>query len=208
MRLALAGRGPFGAASSPRPAAADFRVTRMPVARWKHVPLALSFLVALLGAMTALASRDEYQVKAAFLLNFAKLVKWPARAQPAPGDPIVLGVKGGASVVESLSSRLEGAEVGDHAVAVRVVSEASDIPGCHIVFFASGHETSALLDAARSHAVLSVGESEGFAARGGVVNFISEGKKLRFEINPAAAGQAEIEISSRLLRLAKLVTDQ
>jgi preprotein translocase subunit Sec61beta len=53
-----------------------------------------------------------------------------------------------------------------------------------------------------------VGESEGFATRGGVVNFFSEGKKLRFEINPQAAAQAEIEISSRLLRLAKLVADQ
>ena len=101
VRLALAGRGSFRAERAPRAAAPAFGVKRMPAARWRHLPLALSFLVALLGAMTALASRDEYQVKAAFLLNFAKLVKWPARAQPAPGDPIVLGVKGGASVVES-----------------------------------------------------------------------------------------------------------
>jgi hypothetical protein len=176
---------------------------------WRQVPLTLSFLVALLSAMPALATRDEYQVKAAFLLNFAKLVKWSARNQPAPGEPIVLGVVGEASVVESVSSKLAGARVGDHSVEVRSVSGASQVEGCHIVFVASGRNNEgAILEAAREQAALSVGESEGFANRGGVVNFFNEGKKLRFEINPQAAAQAQIEISSRLLRLAKLVADQ
>ena len=178
------------------------------VARRRHVPLTLSFLVALLHAMPALATRDEYQVKAAFLLNFAKLVKWSASHQPAPGQPIVLGIAGDANVIESMSSKLDGAQVGDHPVAVRTVSRASDVKGCHIVFVASGRDDGAILKAARAQSALSVGESEGFAARGGVVNFYSEGKKLRFEINTNAAAQAEIEISSRLLRLAKLVVDQ
>jgi len=175
---------------------------------WRHAPLTLSFLVALLSAMPALATRDEYQVKAAFLLNFAKLVKWSARNQPAPGEPIVLGVVGEASVVESVSSKLAGARVGDHSVEVRSVSGASEVEGCHIVYVAAGSDDRAILEAAREQAALSVGESEGFANRGGVVNFFNEGKKLRFEINPQAAAQAEIEISSRLLRLAKLVADQ
>jgi len=178
------------------------------MARWRHVPLTLSFLVTLLSAMTALAARDEYQVKAAFLLNFAKLVKWPAKNQPAPGQPIVLGIVGDAGVAKSMSSKLEGAQVGKHPVAVRIVSRAAQVEGCHIVFLASGRDDDAILEAARSRAALSVGESEGFAARGGMVNFFSEGKKLRFEINTDAAAQAEIEISSRLLRLAKLVADQ
>jgi hypothetical protein len=178
------------------------------MARWRHVPLTLSFLVTLLCAMTALASRDEYQVKAAFLLNFAKLIKWPAKNQPAPGQPIVLGVAGDASVVKSMSSKLEGARIGDHPVAVRSVSRAEDVEGCHIVFMASGRHDKAILEAAHSRAALSVGESQGFAARGGMMNFFSEGKKLRFEINTQAAARAEIEISSRLLRLAKLVVDR
>jgi hypothetical protein len=182
----------------------------MPMARWRHVPLTISFLVTLLSAMTAPASRDEYQVKAAFLLNFAKLVKWPAGSQPAAGQPIVLGVVGDANVLNAMSAKLEGAQVkvSGHPIAVRAVSRASHVAGCHIVFVASGRENSAILAAARSHAALSVGESQGFAARGGVVNFFNEGKKLRFEINTTAAAQAEIEISSRLLRLAKLVADQ
>jgi hypothetical protein len=178
------------------------------MARWRHVPLTLSFLVTLLSAMTALASRDEYQVKAAFLLNFAKLIKWPAKNQPAPGQPIVLGVVGSADVAKSMSSKLEGVRVGDHPVAVRIVSRAAEVEGCHMVFLASGRDDDAILEAARSRAALSVGESEGFAARGGMVNFFNEGKKLRFEINTDAAAQAQIEISSRLLRLAKLVADQ
>jgi hypothetical protein len=178
------------------------------MARWQLAPLTLSFLVTLLSAMTAAAARDEYQVKAAFLLNFAKLVTWPARAQPAAGQSIVLGVMGDAMVVEAISAKLEGARAGGHPMAVRAVSRAPDVEGCHIIFVASGRDNSAILEAARRHGALSVGESEGFAARGGVVNFFNEGKKLRFEINRAAAEQAEIEISSRLLHLAKLVADQ
>lgn len=182
------------------------RTHEMP--RWRHAPLTLSFLVALLSAMPALATRDEYQVKAAFLLNFAKLVKWSARNQPTPGEPLVLGVVGDASVIESMSSKLDGAQVGDNPVTIRTISRVSDVEGCHIVFVTSGRDDRAILEAARSQAALSVGESEGFAARGGVVNFYSEGKKLRFEINTEAAARAEIEISSRLLRLAKLVAGQ
>jgi preprotein translocase subunit Sec61beta len=117
-------------------------------------------------------------------------------------------VVGDASVVESMSSKLAGAQVGAHSVEVRSVAGVPEVEGCHIVFVASDRNEGAILEAARDQAALSVGESEGFATRGGVVNFFSEGKKLRFEINPQAAAQAEIEISSRLLRLAKLVADQ
>lgn len=177
------------------------------MARWRHAPLTLSFLVTLLSAVAVLASRDEYQVKAAFLLNFAKLVKWPESVWPAAGEPIVLGVMGEESVTKAMSEKLAGAKVGDHPVAVRILSRSSEVAGCHIVFMATGHDNRAILKAARSHAALSVGESEGFATRGGVINFFNEGKKLRFEINTTAAAEAGLKISSRLLRLAKLVSD-
>ena len=62
-----------------------------------------------------------------------------------------------------------------------------------------------LLAVARSASALAVGESDGFATRGGVINFFTEDRKLRFEINPEAARSAGLKISSRLLRLAVLV---
>ena len=52
---------------------------------------------------------------------------------------------------------------------------------------------------------LTVGESEGFAALGGIINLIVEGDQLRFEINPLAADHAGLKISSKLLSLAKIV---
>jgi hypothetical protein len=62
-----------------------------------------------------------------------------------------------------------------------------------------------VLDAARAHAALAVGESEGFARNGGVINFFVEDKRLRFEINTDAASRARLKVSSRLLRLAVLI---
>ncbi len=97
--------------------------------------------------------------------------------------------------------------MGDHPVVVKALSDASEVASCHIVFIAgqAGDGDQAVLAAARGHAALSVGEHDGFALRGGVINFYSEDKKLRFEINPKAADEAGLRISSRLLRLAKLV---
>jgi len=173
----------------------------------RHALAALLFLATLVSAAETLASRDEYQVKAAFLLNFAKLVEWPAAAQPAEGAPIVVGIMGDEKTARAISKKLGAARVGSHPLQVRSVSGAPDVAGCHIVFVAAGHEDAAILEAASGNAALSVGESEGFAERGGVINFVNEGKKLRFEINTQAADRAGLKISSRLLRLARLVSE-
>jgi hypothetical protein len=174
----------------------------------RHALTALLFLAMLVNAAGALASLDDYRIKAAFLLNFAKLVEWPAAAQPAAGEPLVLGVMGDEEAAHAISDGLGDARVESHPVRVRSVSVASDVAGCHIVFVAAGHEDAAILEAASGNAALSVGESEGFTERGGIINFINEGKKLRFEINTQAADRAGLEISSRLLQLAILVSEQ
>jgi YfiR/HmsC-like len=178
-------------------------------ARHRAGALALLLLATGLAAgALAQASANEYEVKAAFLLNFARLVEWPPSARPGPGEPMVFGVLGAADVASSVSHVLQGASVGDHPVVVKALSDASQVAGCHIVFIAGdepGDADQAVLAAARGHAALSVGEHDGFAVRGGVINFYSEDKKLRFEINPQAADAAGLRISSRLLRLARLV---
>jgi len=177
------------------------------MARWGRIAYGLALLAAFTIAGRIAASADEYGVKAAFLLNFAKLVEWPADAAPAAGMPIVFGVVGDESVTRAFTSGLEGARVDGHAVEVRSVAEAADVAGCHIVFVASDRSADAVVAAAPGHAALSVGEADGFATHGGVINFFSEGKKLRFEINTKAADRAGLKISSRLLRLAKLVSE-
>lgn len=170
----------------------------------------LLLVVATLVVLPAQAARDEYEVKAAFLLNFARLVAWPAKARPDAEEPIVVSVVGDARVERGITAGIGGTQVGSHPVLVRGISAAEEIAGSHILFVSRGepenlHE---ILAAARSHATLAVGESEGFASRGGIINFITKKKKLRFEINPDAARDAGLKISSRLLGLAVLVQEE
>jgi hypothetical protein len=163
-------------------------------------------LVAVL-ASPAGASRDEYEVKAAFLLNFARLVEWPEAARPAPTAPMVISVWGSPEVERAIARGIGAATVGEHPLVVRRIAGADELGGSHILFVSRDADASPgeLLEAARRHATLAVGESEGFAARGGAINFFTENRKLRFEINPDAAQAASLKISSRLLRLAVLV---
>jgi hypothetical protein len=161
-----------------------------------------------LAAPAGGASHQEYALKAAFLLNFARLVEWPAEVRPGEGEPLVVAVMGSASVRRVIAQGLEGARAGSHPLEVRRLENAAQIPGSHIVFVAGRGEPDAeLLDRSRSHKALSVGESPGFARRGGVIGLFTEEKKLRFEINVEAAKGAGIQLSSRLLRLARIIGD-
>ena len=169
----------------------------------------LLLLFATLLALPAGAARDEYEVKAAFLLNFARLVSWPETARPATRAPIVVGVLGDEQVTRGIAAGIGETKVGSHPVEVRGVSGAEELAGTHILFVGrkEPENVAELLAAASANAALAVGESPGFALRGGVINFFTRDKKVRFEINPAAAQRAGLKISSRLLRLAVLVED-
>jgi len=182
------------------------RLVRRRVARGITLAIALACAAAL-APRDAGAARGEYDVKAAFLLNFARLVTWPQSARPAPGEPVVIGVAGGEDAREAIARGIDGASVESHRVEVRGVEKPEQVSGAHILFVTRDLEqdAAALVEAARGGSALSVGESDGFAARGGIVNFFSEGNKLRFEINLEAARASGLQISSRLLGLARLV---
>lgn len=164
-------------------------------------------LVATLASAPVRASRDEYEVKAAFLLNFARLVEWPAAARPAEQEPLVVAVLGSEAVQRTIARSIGNASVGDHVISVRRISGPEEVAGSHILFVSreDSEDLAPILEAARAHAALAVGESQGFALSGGVINFFTEKKRLRFEINPDAARSAGLKVSSRLLRLAVLV---
>ena len=170
-----------------------------------RVRCALCLLAVLLGGAAMPESGDAVAARADFLLKFARLVEWPAGAQPVPEEPLVVGVAGDEAAAQAISQALAGRMLDENPVVVRRVASAGDVAGCHIVFLTSERDEASILAAAREHAALTVGESDGFAARGGVINFYEEDEALRFEINSAAADRAGFAISSRLLRLAKLV---
>ena len=161
----------------------------------------LHVLLLVLSAAAALHAQEvslEYQLKAAYLFNFVKFVEWPSAAGPGP---LVICVAGRNPFGGALAETVRGEYVNDRILATRVISMPE--PGCHVVFLPHGVAAMAYLRAARDSPTLTVGESPEFIAEGGIVNFIAEQGKIRFQISPVAAERADLRISSHLLRLAR-----
>jgi hypothetical protein len=140
----------------------------------------------------------EYQVKAVYLFNFAKFVEWPAEAQ---AGPLTICVAGQNPFGDALDEALRGESVNNRSLTARVIPGPE--PGCHVIFVPRGAATTAYLRAARGAPTLTVGETPDFLAQGGIINFILEGGKVRFQIDSKAAERADLRISSHLLRLAR-----
>ncbi len=150
----------------------------------------------------------EHRVKAAFLYNFAKFVDWPTNAFTSADAPFVIAVLGDVSLAQVLEQAVRGKSVGNHPIQTRRIGDVRHIEPCQILFVArSQAQHSAKVLAALGNAnVLLVGESPGFLAGGGAINFTNHEGQVRFEVNTAASERAGLKISSKLLRLATSVT--
>ena len=167
----------------------------------------LCLILVLAPTARALCAPSEYELKAAFLLNFANYVEWPPRNAADSGGAFTIGVYGDASFASLLSQAASGKTVNGRKMEVRRFSAIRDIKPCHILFIPSSEEarTGRILRAVKDWNVLTVGESEGFARNGGIIGFFLEDKKVRFEINPDEANKSGLKISSKLLKLARIV---
>jgi hypothetical protein len=169
-----------------------------------RVPLLLALLLAvpaLAGAQTA----AEYDVKAAFLYNFAKFVDWPPAAFPDPNS-LRICVLGEDPFGKSLQA-VTDEQVGGHKLIVTRTESLAKPTGCQILFISRSERErlAQILAAVKGSPVLTVGDTDGFANRGVMINFVLEGSKVRFEINTESADRAGIKISSKLLQLAKKI---
>lgn len=159
-----------------------------------------------LAPVAVAAGPSEYEVKAAFLFNFAKFVTWPPQAFSSADDPIVLGVLGEDPFGAELARLAAGLRVQGRSISILPGATAAQLAGCHIVFISPSERDRVrqIVDALReadSHA-LTVGESDGFLPAGGMIRFVVVQNKVRFEIHPKAAARAGLTISSKLLSLA------
>ena len=150
---------------------------------------------------------DEYQVKAAFLYNFAKFVEWPPEALGGPNEPLAVCVLGEDPFGAALDDVVSGRKVEGRALSIRRISDARQTHGCRILFVSSSERKRVLsvLAGLNEPGVLTVGESDSATAEGMIINFTLEGGKVRFAINAAAAEREKLRVSSRLLSLASSV---
>jgi YfiR/HmsC-like len=146
-------------------------------------------------------SSREYEIKAAYLYNFIKYVDWPSY-----GDTITIGVLGGNPFGTALAP-LNGKIVKGRRLLIKELGSVRDAQKCQIIFVSSSEKSrlQEIFENLKSARVLTVGETQGFASSGGIINFVEENNKVRFEINADAARRTGLNISSELLKLAKLV---
>jgi len=143
----------------------------------------------------------EYQVKAAFLLNFTKFAAWPPRAFADARSPITICVLGNDPFEGALEQVVEGETVNGRRVAVQRVRHEPAPKACQVLFIGRGeHQIPSNLDG-----VLTVGEGPEFLNEGGMIAFVVDHNRVRFDINQTAAANASIALSSKLLAVARTV---
>jgi hypothetical protein len=148
----------------------------------------------------------EYAVKAAFIYNFAQFTQWPADAFASADSPFVIGVVGDDPFSGALDRAVAGKTVAGHPMVVKRVDNAADLGECGLIFLPASQEArvSDVLKALADKPILTVGETDNFPWAGGVIRFVTEDNKVRFEINPEAAERARLRISSKLMKLARI----
>jgi uncharacterized protein DUF4154 len=168
--------------------------------------------MALGGHAEALDSSDssEYLIKAGFIYNFAKLVEWPTASFAQPDSPIVIGILGEDPFGATLDRIVADKKINGRGFAVKRVKwsrDFKDLRDCNILFVSSSEKEhiESVIDAMKGLPILTIGDAPGFAKRGGIINFMLEDNKVRFEVNVEAAKHADLTISSRLLTLARIV---
>ena len=148
----------------------------------------------------------EYELKAAFLYNFAKFVEWPAGTFSDDGAPIIVAVVGDDPFKGSLDS-VGGKSANGRQVVVRRLNVGQDLRSCQVLFVSSSERKrlAQIMASVAGASVLTVGEMEGFANNGGMIRLTMEDSKVRFDINAGTARRARLKVSSKLLSLAREV---
>ena len=146
----------------------------------------------------------EYQTKAAFLFKFAKFVDWTPHKFHEPDSPLIIGIVGSDPFGGLLDEAVQGRQINDRNVLILHIETLEELRKCHMVFVcrSEGERLGPILSEVRGDNVLTVGETDKFISKGGIINFVMVGDTVRFQINDAAARHAGLKISSKLSSLA------
>jgi hypothetical protein len=166
--------------------------------------LGLGLLLAASASHAQTPKPSEYQLKAAFLYNFAKFVDWPADAAANDKAQFVIGILGDNPFGRDLENTVAGKKINDRPISIQLFHTAAEASHCQILFISSSEKKrfTEIIQSLHTNAILTVGETDRFIEAGGMVNFVLEDSKIRFRINDGAAKASRLKISSKLLSLA------
>ena len=198
---------------------------------WRRILTSLALGVLLMQTgVSAATPRSKYETKAGYLLNFAEFIEWPAGSFPGAKSPVILGVVGKDPFGAELD-KLQGKTVNGRTLEIKRFKGAlefrgaetpgrrqddlpakqarklSEMKSCHILFITASEKNflPQTLKPFRGASVLTVGETDSFAREGGIITFVDSENSVQLEINLAAAEQARLKISSKLLSLPKVI---
>lgn len=164
----------------------------------------LMLALALLPLSPEAEAQNAAQVKATFLYHFSSFVEWPPGTFAESSSPLVIGILGPDPFGAFLDELVEGEKANGHPIIIQRFSDIKDVRRCHILFINSAQPAEAL-KALANRSILSVGDSDNFTRSGGIIRFFLEKGRMRLEINKTAAKTANLNISSKLLRVAKTI---
>jgi hypothetical protein len=146
----------------------------------------------------------EYQIKAAFIYNFARFVDWPTRAFADTSSPLIIGVLGKNDFGSSLAETINGKIVHGHPLQFKSFPSLTQATNCQVLFISASEKNhlSKIISTLGTASILTVGETDDFIDRGGMIRLRIVDDKVRFDINNSAAKSAGLNISSKLLTLA------
>ena len=176
----------------------------------RRTKLALASLFFIVAAALPLAHAagppNEYALKAVFLYNFCRFIDWPDAAFSGPNDPIVIGVLGEDPFGPLLEEAVKGESFRGRSIQIARYRSVREIGRCHLLFVAAS-ETARLneiLSAVEGKSIVTVGETDGFIERGGMIALAADRNRVRLLINPDTLRAARLDVSSKLLRVAEI----
>lgn len=174
----------------------------------KRTPLRIATaLVALAGSplwAQSPAPPNEYALKSVFLYNFCHFIEWPEAAFTSPKDPLVIGVVGEDPFGTFLKEAVEGETYHGRPIKIEHYRSAREIKHCHLLFIGRSEtaQLNSILGVVSGKSVVTVGETDDFLDRGGMIALPAERNRVRLRMNPKMLREASLEVSSKLLRLA------
>ncbi len=151
----------------------------------------------------------EYHIKAAFLVNFVKFIQWPSHVFSDTSTTLTICILGNDPFDDALDT-IEDKIVKDKRLIIKRFSRVEDIKDCQILFICTSEKKkiSKILSEIKDSSILTLAETNNFCQSGGIINFVVFNNKIRFEINVDAAKRSGLKISSKLLKLSKIIKER
>lgn len=166
--------------------------------------LLAGFLIGVSRGQAQQPKPTVYDVKAAYLYNFGKFVEWPAKVTSGNNESFTICVLGKDPFGASLDATIAGEAIDGKSVLAKRISKPQEALNCRVLFISSSEDAQLkdILATLERTSVLTVSDMSQFTRRGGMIQFVDEANRVRFEVNLTVAERAGLTLSSQLLKVA------